>query len=116
MSVTATWAPSAAKTSAVARPMPLAAPVMRTVEPATDRLVMSSSLENGLALLHEAGDALLVVFRLHEQPDLLDRPGADLARIAIGVAGEPGLQVAHGQRRVGGDAAGEGAGLGQEVV
>src|SRR5665647_1135672 len=37
-SVTATWAPSAANTRAVARPMPLAAPVTRTVSPATDRL------------------------------------------------------------------------------
>ena len=38
MSVTATLAPSAANTSAVARPMPLAAPVTRTVRPLTERL------------------------------------------------------------------------------
>src|SRR4051794_27739823 len=37
-SVTATLAPSAANTRAVARPMPLAAPVTRTVNPFTDRL------------------------------------------------------------------------------
>jgi hypothetical protein len=37
-SVTATLAPSAANTRAVARPMPLAAPVTRTVNPLTDRL------------------------------------------------------------------------------
>jgi hypothetical protein len=37
-SVTATRAPSAANTRAVARPMPLAAPVMRTVNPLTERL------------------------------------------------------------------------------
>src|SRR6185369_8283523 len=38
MSVTATLAPSAANTRAVARPMPLAAPVTRTVRPLTERL------------------------------------------------------------------------------
>ena len=38
ISVTATLAPSAANTSAVARPMPLAAPVTRTVRPLTERL------------------------------------------------------------------------------
>src|SRR4051794_21173664 len=37
-SVTATLAPSAANTRAVARPMPLAAPVTRTVSPLTERL------------------------------------------------------------------------------
>ena len=37
-SVTATLAPSAANTCAVARPMPLAAPVTRTVRPLTERL------------------------------------------------------------------------------
>ena len=38
MSVTAILAPSAANTSAVARPIPLAAPVTRTVRPLTERL------------------------------------------------------------------------------
>src|SRR5439155_22638033 len=38
ISVTATLAPSAANTRAVARPMPLAAPVTSTVRPLTDRL------------------------------------------------------------------------------
>src|SRR6185295_19273359 len=38
MSVTATLAPSAANTRAVARPMPLAAPVTTTVRPLTERL------------------------------------------------------------------------------
>ena len=38
ISVTATLAPSAANTRAVARPMPLAAPVTRTVRPVTERL------------------------------------------------------------------------------
>jgi hypothetical protein len=37
-SVTATLAPSSANTRAVARPMPLAAPVTRTVRPLTERL------------------------------------------------------------------------------
>jgi len=37
-SVTATLAPSAANTRAVARPMPLAAPVTSTVNPFTERL------------------------------------------------------------------------------
>src|SRR5665213_5369 len=46
ISVTATLAPSAANTRAVARPMPLAAPVTRTVNPATDRL---SCLKSGIA-------------------------------------------------------------------
>jgi hypothetical protein len=36
MSLSATWAPSAANTSAVARPMPLAAPVMKATEPSMD--------------------------------------------------------------------------------
>src|SRR5215468_11134080 len=44
-SVTATLAPSAAKTRAVARPMPLAAPVTSTVSPFTDRL---SSLKSDI--------------------------------------------------------------------
>ena len=48
-SVTATLAPSAANTRAVARPMPLAAPVTRTVNPATDRLsCLKSDIECSL--------------------------------------------------------------------
>jgi hypothetical protein len=47
-SVTATFAPSEAKTRAVARPMPLAAPVTRTGSPFTDRL---SCLNSGIARL-----------------------------------------------------------------
>src|SRR3984893_15107167 len=50
-SVTATLAPSAANTRAVARPMPLAAPVTRTVNPATDRLsCLKSDMECSLKL------------------------------------------------------------------
>ena len=45
ISVTATLAPSAANTRAVARPMPLAAPVTRTVRPLTERL---SSLKSDM--------------------------------------------------------------------
>ena len=45
MSVTATLAPSAANTRAVAWPMPLAAPVTRTVRPLTERL---SSLKSDM--------------------------------------------------------------------
>src|SRR5258708_31282179 len=46
ISVTATLAPSAAKTSAVARPMPLAAPVTRAVRPLTERLsALKSDME-----------------------------------------------------------------------
>ena len=44
-SVAATLAPSAANTRAVARPMPLAAPVTSTVNPFTERL---SSLNSGM--------------------------------------------------------------------
>ena len=51
-SVTATWAPSAANTSAVARPMPLAAPVTRTVRPFTERL---SSLKSDMDLARGRG-------------------------------------------------------------
>jgi len=48
-SVTATLAPSAANTRAVARPMPLAAPVTRTVNPFTDRLrSLKSDMEYSL--------------------------------------------------------------------
>jgi hypothetical protein len=45
ISVAATLAPSLANTSAVARPMPLAAPVTRTVRPLTERL---SSLKSDM--------------------------------------------------------------------
>jgi len=52
VSVTATLAPSAANTCAVARPMPLAAPVTRTVNPATDRLsCLKSDIECSLKMM-----------------------------------------------------------------
>jgi hypothetical protein len=51
ISVTATLAPSAANTCAVARPMPLAAPVTRTVRPLTERLsCLNSDMERSLAM------------------------------------------------------------------
>src|SRR5713101_9132969 len=51
-SVTATLAPSAANTRAVARPMPLAAPVTRTLNPFTDRLSgLKSDIECSLKMM-----------------------------------------------------------------
>src|SRR3954453_2158718 len=48
-SVTATLAPSSAKACAVARPMPLAAPVTRTVRPFTERESFLTSVMELLA-------------------------------------------------------------------
>src|SRR5260370_5256239 len=55
ISVTATLAPSAENLRAVAPPMPLAAPVMRTVRPFTERLsdLKSDDLKSDMALLAE---------------------------------------------------------------
>ena len=58
MSVTATLAPSAANTRAVAQPMPLEAPVTRTVKPLTERLSrlksdMMGSGQRGLGTLQD---------------------------------------------------------------
>ena len=51
--------------------------------------------------------ALAVILGPHQVTDILDRPGADFLRVAVGGAVEPRFQPLDGERRVGGDPIGE---------